>query len=187
MATTEPAISRNHSTRAATRQTLASIGSSAPTRTARRRSPVQWAITRRVPVSQTDAVARLCSLIAVSLQVAVTLKTSFFLQLPYDRIFVEGYYMYAKGNAVGKTATLTSPTLGYSQDMNVCFFYHMYGSGVGKLTLRVMESGKTPVELWSKGGNQGNEWRKACVSVLARAGRYTVILYFIATMTASAT
>jgi len=86
----------------------------------------------------------------------------------------EGYFMYARGNAAGKSATLTSPTLRHAQDMKVCFFYHMYGSGVGKLSFSLLESGKAPVELWSKSGNQGNQWIQGCLNVSARGNPYSV-------------
>ena len=62
----------------------------------------------------------------------------------------------------GSIARLFSPNyLGNSKTGGQCFqfWYHMYGSSIGKLTLSVDRAGTpAPTLLWTKQGNQGNQW-----------------------------
>ena len=54
---------------------------------------------------------------------------------------------------LGDNAKLNSPLLRFRGDMCVTFFFHMYGSTIGKLN--VMLNGTT---VYSPSGNKGNNW-----------------------------
>jgi len=52
-----------------------------------------------------------------------------------------------------------------SGDCTVSFFYHMYGSDVGKLYLEYIKQDGQWRTLWEKSGNQGNQWFFATVDI----------------------
>ena len=58
---------------------------------------------------------------------------------------------------LGDNAKLNSPLLRFSGDMCLTFFYHMYGSTIGKLN--VIINGTKMV--FSASGNKGNNWYEA--------------------------
>lgn len=43
------------------------------------------------------------------------------------------------------------------------FYYHMYGTGIGQLSLYVAESGQPERSVWMKSGDQGDMWHRAVV------------------------
>lgn len=76
------------------------------------------------------------------------------------------YYMYVETSAPrkeGEKAILASPPLifGKGEDQ-MEFWYHMYGSSIGRLMVDV--GGKV---VWTKKGNQGNKWLKAVIPLSA--------------------
>ena len=70
---------------------------------------------------------------------------------------------------LGDNAKLNSPLLRFSGDMCLTFFYHMYGSTIGKLN--VIINGTKMV--FSASGNEGNNWFQARVTT-SLAGVYRV-------------
>ena len=64
-------------------------------------------------------------------------------------------YIETSGRRVrGDKAKLNSPLMNFTGHMCLEFFYHMYGSSIG--TLSVIINGSTTV--FSVTGNQGKEW-----------------------------
>ena len=45
------------------------------------------------------------------------------------------------------------------------FMYHMFGSGMGRLEVKIKDADGAEQILWDKSGNQGVQWHKAHVSV----------------------
>ena len=69
----------------------------------------------------------------------------------------------------GDNAKLNSPSLKFSGNMCLGFFYHMYGSDIG--SLKVSINGK---EVFSRSGNKGNTWLKASVTISSIVGSHQV-------------
>ncbi len=68
-------------------------------------------------------------------------------------------------------STLTTPQL--------TFAYHMYGAAMGTLQVEAStDSGSTWDTVWSKTGNQGNQWNTATVSLSSYAGSSNLYLKF---------
>ncbi|XP_078695030.1 scavenger receptor cysteine-rich domain-containing protein DMBT1-like [Branchiostoma floridae x Branchiostoma belcheri] len=82
-----------------------------------------------------------------------------------DHTTGHGYYMYIETSSggAGHVARLLSPTV-YGYDWYCLqFAYHMYGTDIGELRVRVGSS----IE-WSRSNNQGNRWHLASVHVYIR-------------------
>ena len=79
------------------------------------------------------------------------------------------YYIHIEGSSpnFNVTGTLTSPLLNAgSPSKYVVFDYHMYGGNMGTLRFEVStNSGGSWITLWSKSGNQGNQWNTAEISL----------------------
>ena len=60
---------------------------------------------------------------------------------------------------LGDNAKLNSPLLSFSGYMCLRFFYHMYGSTIGRLN--VMIDGR---RVFSASGNKGNKWYEARIT-----------------------
>eukprot|EP00616_Rhizochromulina_sp_CCMP1243_P018477 CAMPEP_0118998272 /NCGR_PEP_ID=MMETSP1173-20130426/62989_1 /TAXON_ID=1034831 /ORGANISM="Rhizochromulina marina cf, Strain CCMP1243" /LENGTH=597 /DNA_ID=CAMNT_0006949759 /DNA_START=9 /DNA_END=1802 /DNA_ORIENTATION=- len=76
------------------------------------------------------------------------------------------YYMFVEAsdpNYPSKSFNLTSPTFPTAQSGRVEFAYHLYGSEMGSLELRVSDDGTSWSTLWTKSGNQGDAWFTASV------------------------
>uniref|UniRef100_A0A2C9KBP7 MAM domain-containing protein n=1 Tax=Biomphalaria glabrata TaxID=6526 RepID=A0A2C9KBP7_BIOGL len=77
-----------------------------------------------------------------------------------------GHYMYTEANnaSPGQSARLIAPQNKITTDMCLEFWYHMYGSGQGTLSVKttVQSQSKT---LWTKSGNQGNVWNRATFDI----------------------
>ena len=67
------------------------------------------------------------------------------------------------GFSQGDTAQLSSPYY-YKKYQCLQFWYHMYGSSIGTLNVYTAQFFFQRLS-WTKTGNQGNEWRKAQVSL----------------------
>ncbi len=82
----------------------------------------------------------------------------------------------ASGNGTGypnKTALLTSPCIDLTNETNaqLSFDYHMYGSNMGTLEIRTsVDDGGSWTTIWSKNGNQGNNWNSQTVSLSDYSG-----------------
>ena len=68
----------------------------------------------------------------------------------------------------GDYAKLSSPSLTFSGNMCLKFFYHMYGATIGKLEVTI--NGKT---VFSASANKGNKWLEAIIST-SLSGMYSV-------------
>ncbi len=87
------------------------------------------------------------------------------------------YYVYMESsdpNYSNKQAVLNSPCFDLSalSQANLSFKYHMYGkSTMGSLTLEAStDNGSTWTSLWSKSGNQGNDWFNADIDLSGYTG-----------------
>ncbi|KAK0068562.1 MAM and LDL-receptor class A domain-containing protein 2, partial [Biomphalaria pfeifferi] len=76
------------------------------------------------------------------------------------------HYMYTEANnaSPGQSARLIAPQNKITTDTCLEFWYHMYGSGQGTLSVKttVQSQSKT---LWTKSGNQGNVWNRATFDI----------------------
>ncbi|PKV52897.1 putative secreted protein (Por secretion system target) [Aquimarina sp. MAR_2010_214] len=85
-------------------------------------------------------------------------------------------YTEASGNGNGfpnKVALLTSPCIDLSNQPSseLSFDYHMYGSNMGTLEIRVStDDGATWTSAWSLTGDQGNNWNSQVVSLSSYGG-----------------
>ncbi|MEL6536601.1 MAG: T9SS type A sorting domain-containing protein, partial [Bacteroidota bacterium] len=100
---------------------------------------------------------------------------------------VEGsYYNYTEAsgsNYPSKVAIMTSPAISLSgqSDASVTFSYHMFGaSNMGGLVLEASSNGSSWSNVWSRSGNQGNQWSTSSVDLGAYAGG-TLYLRFVGT------
>jgi len=88
------------------------------------------------------------------------------------------YYVYTESNAPNspsKTAILEGPTLDLDHGSGeVTFAYHMYGSTMGSLYFEIEDGVGGWTSLWSKTGDQGNEWHDAAVDLTGYSGSRAV-------------
>ena len=73
-------------------------------------------------------------------------------------------YLYVEASRnYNRTAIITSPCLDLSNVNNpkMSFNYHMYGSSMGSLTISVITSSNQVIPIYSKNGNQGDQWHTA--------------------------
>ena len=85
-----------------------------------------------------------------------------------------GYYVYIETSSPrkqGEKAYLVSPQVSGVQCVK--FSYHMNGSQIG--SLKVYQDTGVLKELFTKSGNQGNQWKKAEVQV--NGNNYSVSIY----------
>ena len=78
-----------------------------------------------------------------------------------------GFYMYvdASSRKPGEKARLLTPLMPKTTSKCFEFWYHMYGSAVRSFNLYKKTGSSVGVRIWSKSGNQGDEWLAARVSV----------------------
>jgi MAM domain, meprin/A5/mu/SprB repeat/Putative metal-binding motif/Secretion system C-terminal sorting domain/Proprotein convertase P-domain len=95
-------------------------------------------------------------------------------------------YIEVSGNAclINKTAQLQSHCITVTDQLGDCdmgFAYHMYGDQIGSLSLEAsITGGQSWTTLWSKSGNQGNQWKRQKVDLAPYHGM-TILLRFSAT------
>ena len=94
-------------------------------------------------------------------------------------------YVEASGDGTGfpnKRAVLNSPCLNFSSlaEPNLSFQYHMYGTAINSLTVeaRVDNTGDW-TSVFTRSGDQGNQWNGASVDLTAYAGQSSVQLRFV--------
>lgn len=68
----------------------------------------------------------------------------------------------------GDYARLNSPKLQFSGSMCLQFYYHMYGAGMGTLTVNVNGN-----SVFTASGDKGDKWLEATIDVNL-SGKYTV-------------
>ncbi|XP_078334103.1 MAM and LDL-receptor class A domain-containing protein 1-like [Crassostrea virginica] len=80
-----------------------------------------------------------------------------------------GHYMYIEASSParpGQLARLFTPKYpAVNQDQCLQFYYHMYGSQIGKLNVKLRLNNALGSTIWSKSGNQGNQWSIAQVTL----------------------
>lgn len=79
---------------------------------------------------------------------------------------ISGHYVYTEasfGNR-GDTTELTSIRFSANLSDNLVFYYHMRGADIGELAV-LSASGAmgSPKRIWDRSGDQGKEWKFACV------------------------
>ena len=74
-------------------------------------------------------------------------------------------YVDASSRKRGDKARLLTPTMPKTRGKCFEFWYHMYGSAVGSLKLYKKTGQSVSTRIWSRSGNQGDEWLAAQVSV----------------------
>ena len=78
-----------------------------------------------------------------------------------------GFYIYIEASYPAKekhSAQLLSPLIRGPKCFR--FYYHMYGSHIGKLGVFLQVRGRYSNYLtWQKSGQQGNQWREANVDI----------------------
>ena len=77
----------------------------------------------------------------------------------------------------GDKAWLASTWLAFSTPQCMRFYYNMYGRNIGKLTLYLVPEGKGWLILFTKTGNQGQNWHSADVT-LDRKEKFQVSQFF---------
>lgn len=104
----------------------------------------------------------------------------------YDHTFGKGkagYYMYEETSAprnVNDTSRLFSPVFS-SNNSPGCFvfWYHMYGSTIGRLRIYIKPESHVFVELtpvWEKSGDQGNQWLRGNVTIPPLSESFQVVI-----------
>lgn len=99
-----------------------------------------------------------------------------------DHTTGSGWYLYTEGSSPrvpGDTAILDGPCFDLSgeSDAFVSFWYHMYGSDVGSLTLQASTDCSSWTSIWSESGNQGNVWLQENVDLTGYAGGTVALRY----------
>jgi hypothetical protein len=101
-----------------------------------------------------------------------------------DHTTGNGHYVYIESSwpcYPYKTAYLVSSVIDTNiySDLNLNFWYHMYGNYMGSLYVEVSEDGgSTWNNEWSISGNQGNLWHEATVDLSKYAGKNSVKIRF---------
>ena len=78
-----------------------------------------------------------------------------------------GFYLYteATGKKYKDTARILSPVEKPTTGSCLQFWYHMYGSGMGTLSIYTKSQNGLSRGIWTESGNQGRQWRTAAVTV----------------------
>lgn len=75
------------------------------------------------------------------------------------------YIEASKPRKPGDKARLLSPVNQATTGACLQFWYHMYGSNIGQLTVYAKSLDSLGVPVWKLAGNQGNRWQLAQVTV----------------------
>lgn len=85
-----------------------------------------------------------------------------------DVYFDTGHYMFTESSAPrrpGDKARLLSPQYPATNGQCLTFWYHMYGSSIGTLNVYTSSFNKLSPALFTISGDQGNQWRKAQMTI----------------------
>ena len=98
-----------------------------------------------------------------------------------DHTSGSGNYLYTEtSSCYNNTGYITSPCFDFSalSDPQLTFWYHMYGSAMGTMSVQVSTNGGSSwsADLWSLSGNQTNNWYEATVNLSAYASVADVII-----------
>ena len=90
-----------------------------------------------------------------------------------------GNYVYLPENFAAQTATMTSPCFDFSGILapKMSFWYHMWGTGIGTLTVQVRDTSNNWNTVWSLTGDQGNQWKEAVLDLSNYAGQVTKVRF----------
>ncbi|XP_077864149.1 MAM and LDL-receptor class A domain-containing protein 1-like [Saccoglossus kowalevskii] len=87
----------------------------------------------------------------------------------------EGYYLYTEATKdFEKTARLTVYPQPPTSMSCISFYYHMYGSTVGSLTIYQQRLGFPETSIWTRSGTWGNEWHYAQKTVSHDDNQYQI-------------
>ena len=84
---------------------------------------------------------------------------------------IAGWYIYAEssGGSADDRAPLTTPRIGQTGPQCVLsFWYHMFGTSVGTLSVKLSFLDGTQPVIWSKSGSQGNSWQNSRLVIGSR-------------------
>ena len=92
---------------------------------------------------------------------------------------VFGRYVYLPNAFNNVNAILESPCLDFSTLLapKLEFYYHMWGGGIGTMSVQVRDTLGVWNTLWSKTGDQGNSWKSALIDLSNYAGQITKIRF----------
>ena len=92
-----------------------------------------------------------------------------------------GKYAYMEANLVtnGEVAGLISPCIDLRNltAPKISFYYHMWGGGIGTLSVDIQDSTGAWVNAWNKSGDQGNAWTEGLIDATPYAGKITKIRF----------
>ena len=74
-------------------------------------------------------------------------------------------YIETSSRRQGDKARLLSPQMPKARAKCLQFWYHMYGSSIGYLTVYKKTGSSVGTQIWRLSGNQGDEWLVAQVNV----------------------
>ncbi|KAK7478151.1 hypothetical protein BaRGS_00030598 [Batillaria attramentaria] len=89
-----------------------------------------------------------------------------------------GYYAYIEtsdpgpGDNAGLESTHLTPNYAYCLD----FWYHMYGTSIGSLNIRLKEKGSVGAPIWTKTGPSEQMWHHAQIDIAAQPAAFSVII-----------
>lgn len=84
---------------------------------------------------------------------------------------IAGWYIDAEssGGSADDRAPLTTPRIGQTGPQCVLsFWYHMYGSHIGTLSVKLAFLDGTQPTIWSKSGSQGDKWQNSRLVIGSR-------------------
>ncbi len=93
---------------------------------------------------------------------------------PEDDISIGGKYAYIEAGAdgsncqFGKVAYLLSDCIKINANADDCamsFFYHQYGTEIGKISLEISVEGAAWQKIWEENGNKGERWIKQYIDL----------------------
>jgi len=87
--------------------------------------------------------------------------------------------MEASGHTNNRKARLISPQVVSSQSVCLYFYYYMYGNTVRKLSIYTKMNNNLGRAVWSKQGNQGQNWQIAMVTLTTTGQPYNVSKAFV--------
>ena len=83
-------------------------------------------------------------------------------------ISADGHYAYAEGSSPAQPsmhAFLNSKLFPPNKGRFMIFWYHLFGTNIGKLSVQLQLQNGTSSILWEQSGDQGWNWLKATVNV----------------------
>jgi len=96
-----------------------------------------------------------------------------------------GNYLYTEASGCfSNTGAITSPGFNLSgiSDIELAFWYHMYGADMGTLSIQVSTNGGSSwsADIWSLSGDQGNSWHEQLISLDTYTTETSLIIRFTA-------